>query len=674
MLVLGVALVVWMEGRDRFVSSCALLVAASVGFAVLAHGLTARFAASNLLIQDASLAQLVTQTVEWLPAAIYVGAAFLIYPRYLAVRSDAVSAAFALSLIPHLAAEFYKTFLSANLLDSAFNIAHVLDTLAYLLPVGGLLFDYFSTFRELEQKTARLNEQSEKFKTQASALDQARKKAEEANRAKSEFLANMSHEIRTPLTAMVGYAELLTRPRRAAGDQEAWMKGLRRGSDHLLALVNDILDLSKIEAGKMQVSLAPQSPLQIARQVVQLMRPQAKEKMLYLSLEMAGSLPRSIATDEVRLRQILVNLVGNAVKFTDTGGITIKMRMRKQTKESARLEISVKDTGIGISEEQLSDIFSPFTQASEQLHEGTGLGLDISVRMAELLDGQLSVQSTPGKGSVFTLGLNVGPTVNLDMVEPSELAKTPDPSLAANNSAEMDLCFDGRRFLVVDDGRDNQRILRFLLEEAGAQVDVAEDGKQALDAVACSESAYDLILMDVQMPIMDGYEATAELRRRGFHSPIIAITAYALARDLKRCLAAGCNDFVTKPLVPGQLMRILQRWMGEKVPSPASVGFPKGSGPGREQRFRELVEGFLAGIPKKISAIENARAAGDEESLRTQVHQIKGSAGSYGFPNVSNCARRCQELLRSQADSDAARIQVEELLKQLSDLTGQQQE
>ncbi len=674
MLVLGVALVVWMEGRDRFVSSCALLVAASVGFAVLAHGLTARFAASNLLIQDASLAQLVTQTVEWLPAAIYVGAAFLIYPRYLAVRSDAVSAAFALSLIPHLAAEFYKTFLSANLLDSAFNIAHVLDTLAYLLPVGGLLFDYFSTFRELEQKTARLNEQSEKFKTQASALDQARKKAEEANRAKSEFLANMSHEIRTPLTAMVGYAELLTRPRRAAGDQEAWMKGLRRGSDHLLALVNDILDLSKIEAGKMQVLLAPQSPLQIARQVVQLMRPQAKEKMLYLSLEMAGSLPRSIATDEVRLRQILVNLVGNAVKFTDTGGITIKMRMRKQTKESARLEISVKDTGIGISEEQLSDIFSPFTQASEQLHEGTGLGLDISVRMAELLDGQLSVQSTPGKGSVFTLGLNVGPTVNLDMVEPSELAKTPDPSLAASNSAEMDLCFDGRRFLVVDDGRDNQRILRFLLEEAGAQVDVAEDGKQALDAVACSESAYDLILMDVQMPIMDGYEATAELRRRGFHSPIIAVTAYALARDLKRCLAAGCNDFVTKPLVPGQLMRILQRWMGEKSPSPASVGFFKGSGPGREQRFRELVEGFLAGIPKKISAIENARAAGDEESLRTQVHQIKGSAGSYGFPNVSNCARRCQELLRSQADSDAARIQVEELLKQLSDLTGQQQE
>ena len=205
------------------------------------------------------------------------------------------------------------------------------------------------------------------------------------------------------------------------------MKGLRRGSDHLLALVNDILDLSKIEAGKMQVSLSPQSPLQVLRQVVQLMRPQAKEKMLYLSLELSGNLPRTIVTDEVRLRQILVNLVGNAVKFTDTGGITIKMRMRKLGKSSSTLEISVKDTGIGIPEDRLAEIFSPFTQASDQPHQGTGLGLDISMRMAELLDGKLSVQSTPGKGSTFSLGLDIGAATDRDMVEPSELAQTPDP-------------------------------------------------------------------------------------------------------------------------------------------------------------------------------------------------------------------------------------------------------
>ena len=401
------------------------------------------------------------------------------------------------------------------------------------------------------------------------------------------------------------------------------------------------------------------------------MRPQAKEKMLYLSFELAGNLPRMIATDEVRLRQILVNLVGNAVKFTDTGGITIKLRMRKQGKDSSVLTISVEDTGIGIPEEQLADIFAPFTQASEQPHEGTGLGLDISVRMAELLGGGLSVQSRPGKGSTFVLALEVGPIGKLDMVEPSELAQTPDPSLADDDSIAGELCFKGRRLLVVEDGRDNQRILRFLLEEAGAGVDVAEDGKEALDAIAANPRAYDLVLMDVQMPIMDGYEATAELRRRGFSAPIIAITAYALARDLKRCLAAGCNDFVTKPLVPGQLMSTLQRWLGRDSPSPAVEVAAKGSSPGREKRFRDLVQGFLTGIPEKISSIEGARSAGDDESLRTQVHQIKGSAGSYGFPSVSHCARRCQEVLRGGVGTEEADLRLDELVAQLSELAVQ---
>jgi CheY-like chemotaxis protein/HPt (histidine-containing phosphotransfer) domain-containing protein/anti-sigma regulatory factor (Ser/Thr protein kinase) len=481
----------------------------------------------------------------------------------------------------------------------------------------------------------------------------------------------MSHEIRTPLTAMVGYAELLTRPRREAGDQEAWMKGLRRGSNHLLALVNDILDLSKIEAGKMQVSLSPQSPLQILRQVVQLMRPQAKEKMLYLSLELAGHLPRNIDTDEVRLRQILVNLVSNAVKFTDTGGITIRMRMRRQGRDSSMLEISVKDTGIGIPEDRLAEIFFPFTQASEQPHQGTGLGLDISMRMAELLDGELSVQSQPGKGSTFSLGLDIGPVTKLDMVEPSELVQTPDPPLAADASLDAEPSFEGRRLLVVEDGRDNQRILRFLLEEAGARVDVAEDGKKAVDAVMASEKSYDLILMDVQMPVMDGYEATAELRRRGFQAPIIAITAYALARDLKRCLAAGCNDFITKPLVPGQLLSTLHHWLGRDAPSSLQGGGTKSCLPGREQRFRDLVQGFLAGIPDKVTAMEAARRSGDEDSLRTHVHQIKGSAGSYGYPHISNCARRCQEILRKGMKAEGVDLCMDELLDQLSELTVQ---
>ena len=273
------------------------------------------------------------------------------------------------------------------------------------------------------------------FKAQAQDLDQARRRAEEASRAKGEFLANMSHEIRTPLTAIVGYAELLARPRKDIPDREAWARGLRRGSNHLLAMVNDILDLSKIEAGKMGVSKRPQSPVLIVRQVVQLMLPQAKEKMLSLSFELVGKLPRRVETDEVRLRQILVNLVSNAIKFTDHGGITIKMKVRRLVSSSAELEISVQDTGVGIPEEKLSAVFAPFTQVSEDNREGTGLGLDISIRMAQLLGGELSVQSREGEGSTFFLRLAMGSLDKVELAEPSELNRDAELSSFDDRSA-----------------------------------------------------------------------------------------------------------------------------------------------------------------------------------------------------------------------------------------------
>ena len=599
--------------------------------------------------------------------AMHVGMALIFLRIFLRRRPDALSACLFLAVIPLLGSDIYLMS-SQRAMDSFFNSARILTSIAFSLPLYGLLLEVVSTFRQYGDQARRLSKQSAMFKAQAQDLDRARRRAEEASRAKGEFLANMSHEIRTPLTAIVGYAELLARPQQDLSEREAWSRGLRRGSNHLLAMVNDILDLSKIEAGKMGVSKRSQSPVLVVRQVVQLMLPQAKEKMLALSFELAGRLPRQVETDEVRLRQILVNLVSNAIKFTDHGSITIKMRMRRSEDASGVLEISVKDTGVGIPEEKLSAVFAPFTQVSEDHREGTGLGLDISIRMAQLLGGELSVQSREGEGSTFFLRLDLGPWDQLDLVEPSELNRDAEISSFEDRSEVDERLFEGRRLLVVDDGRDNQRIIRFLLEEAGGEVDIAENGQEALDRVAASDSPYDLILMDVQMPVMDGYEATEALRKRGFEAPIIAVTAYALSRDLSRAMAAGCNDFVTKPLVPAQLIRKVEHWLGSpgdsgavgvEVPSPGMARLVD------DERFRPILMKFLNGLPDRMKAIEEALAGEDQETLLTLVHQLKGSAGSYGFPRISELARECQDQLRDQMSQEDLLPSVSGLLREL---------
>ena len=617
---LGIAL--WQEQRGREVSSLGLPLLMGTGLFVL---LAPIFWRSLVGLVSAPSAIPGKGLLAWLPTLTLVFAASVLYPRYRRGHRDAVTAAFGLSLIPWLGAEICLRFISLGPFDSGFWIAEFLSVGASFLPLGGLLLDDLKTTRDYGAQTLYLDEQRKKFELQANALDQARQKAEEANRAKSEFLTNISHEIRTPLTAIVGYAELLARPNRDGKDDPAWTKGLRRGSDHLLSLVNDILDLSKVEAGKMRVTLAPRSPLQIVRQVVQMMRPQAREKLLDLSLELVGKLPRQIVTDEIRLRQILVNLVSNAVKFTDSGSITIKMRMRGQATRSPCLEISVKDSGIGIPEERLSDIFAPFTQVAEVdqvRREGTGLGLDISIRMARLLGGDLSVQSSPGIGSNFTLILDVGSMHELEFADPSDLSKAAEKPSPPDETPELEADFSGCRLLVVEDGRDNQRILRFLLEETGALVDIAENGREALDRVSASAKSYDLILMDIQMPVMDGYEATAELRRCGFEAPIVALTAFASSRDLERCVDVGCSHFLTKPLVPRDLMETLEKHLHARLRLPKIREGGAAESLAQNPRFLPLIRKFLRSLPDRIFALERALRGGDEEAILTLVHQL----------------------------------------------------
>jgi PAS domain S-box-containing protein len=402
------------------------------------------------------------------------------------------------------------------------------------------------------------------------ALEQLYDAAEVANRTKSEFLANMSHEIRTPMTAILGYADVLAGQLDDPEQREA-INIIRRNGDHLLMIINDILDLSKIEAGKLQFERRTCSPAAIVADVVSLMRVRADGKGLALKLEFAGPIPETIWTDPARLRQILLNLVGNAIKFTASGSVRIVVRLSGGETPQPRMVYEVIDTGIGMIAEQVENLFQPFQQADASTSRkfgGTGLGLAISKRLAEFLGGDIVIGSQPGQGSTFVLTFDPGPLAGVALLDhPSEAISA---SFAGHASERPQPRLSGR-ILLAEDGTDNQRFISFLLTKAGAQVTTVDNGRQAMEmaladpcAPASSPRAFDVILMDMQMPVMDGYEATRRLRAEGYAGPIIALTAHAMAEDRQKCLDAGCDDYATKPIDRDTLLSMIAKLLQEQ--------------------------------------------------------------------------------------------------------------
>ncbi|MEZ6152662.1 MAG: CHASE3 domain-containing protein [Pirellulaceae bacterium] len=436
-----------------------------------------------------------------------------------------------------------------------YRVIHPDGTVLWVLAQGAANFTGKGNQRRLSSFDGTVVDITER-KRQEQRLLESEQAALAASRSKSEFLANMSHEIRTPMAAILGYADVLLGHLKDP-DNRNCVQVIQRNGQHLLELINDILDLSRIEAGKLEVEMESVSLPQLVGDLQSLMQVRADAKKLDFRAVFTSKVPQTIATDPTRLRQVLINLIGNAIKFTERGSIVLSIGYSP----SGVLTFSVSDTGIGMSDEQQQRLFKPFSQGDSSVtrsYGGSGLGLAISLRLAGMLGGDISMSSRLGEGSTFTVTLPIGTDNSIPLVQPDLIASAREHEPMESTTRTL-AC----RVLVVDDRRDVRHISQHFLEKAGAKVVTAEDGRFAIDVALAAHEAgqpFDLVVMDMQMPNLDGLQATAQLRSAGIQWPIIALTADAMKGDRQRCLDGGCDDYLSKPIDHDKLVGMAARY------------------------------------------------------------------------------------------------------------------